>query len=79
MLVTDHGAYTKGRDALAARYMAMLRAVPRGHVLAWQACGCIVAAESLAQGLAAWHASTYGVKAFGLSGTDGSGQAYGFI
>ncbi|WP_152035569.1 hypothetical protein [Paraburkholderia caledonica] len=35
--------------------MLMLRLAPRGHALAWMACGCIVAAESFASGLSEWH------------------------
>jgi hypothetical protein len=48
-------ARVRTRDELAKRHMQMLRLAPRGHALAWMACGCIVAAESFANGLSEWH------------------------
>jgi hypothetical protein len=70
----SNGDYFHGRDALGARHMQMLRRAPRGDVLAWMACGCIVAADSFASGLSQWEGSGWGAKAFGIDGVEGTGN-----
>jgi hypothetical protein len=69
-------ARVRTRDELAKRHMQMLRLAPRGHALAWMACGCIVAAESFANGLSEWHRSFDLAAPRGIAPTAGKGTAY---
>ncbi|WP_143325671.1 hypothetical protein [Caballeronia sordidicola] len=62
------------RELLDAMHMQMLRLVPRGDVMAWMACGCIVAADAFSSGLSDWHRISHGARAFGIDADEGSGS-----
>lgn len=69
-------ARIRTRDDLARRHMQMLRLAPRGHALAWMACGYIVAAESFANGLSEWRRSLDLAAPRGIGPTEGKGAVY---